>query len=71
MRWRGAILALVVGLGITLTVAWGWTAAAIYAFFVFVASCNAMFIILWGRIAQRGGGWYYERRLRGSHHGHR
>jgi hypothetical protein len=63
--WRGAIIVLLLGLGVAMTVAWGWTAAVIYGFFLAVALFNALFFILWAPIAQRGGGWYYERQLRG------
>jgi hypothetical protein len=66
--WRGAIVALLLGLGVTMTVAWGWTAAVIYAFFLIVALSYAFFAIGWGQIARRGGGWYYERQLRGHRH---
>ena len=68
MWWRGAVVTLVLGLGVTLTIAWGWRAAVVYAFFVVVATCYSAFIILWGQIARRSGGWYYERQLRGSDH---
>jgi hypothetical protein len=63
--WRGAIIAILLGLGIAMTVAWGWTAALVYAFFLGVALSYAFFAIGWGRIARQGGGWYYERQLRG------
>jgi hypothetical protein len=67
-RWRGAIIAILLGLGIAMTVAWGWTAALVYAFFLGVALSYALFAIGWGRIARQGGGWYYERQLRGHRH---
>jgi hypothetical protein len=68
--WRAAVITPVLGLGVTLTIAWGWGAAVVYAFFVIVAACYAAFITLWGQIARRSGGWYYERQLRGPDHHH-
>ena len=55
---------MVLALGVTLIVAWGWRAGIVYAFFLAVALLQTMFLVLWGRIARRGGGWYFDRRLR-------
>jgi hypothetical protein len=65
MWWRGGIILLLFGLGIVLTIAGGWAAAIVYGFFLVVAVAQAACFILWGRIAQWGGGWYYDRQLRG------
>ena len=46
-RWRGAIIAILLGLGVAMTVAWGWTAAVVYAFFLGVALSYALFAIGW------------------------
>jgi hypothetical protein len=67
MWWRGAIILMILGLGVTLTVAWGWRAAVAYGFFLAIALLMTAFLILWGGVGQRGGGWYYERQLRGHH----
>jgi multisubunit Na+/H+ antiporter MnhB subunit len=71
MWWRGAIIALLLGLGVAMTVAWGWKAAAIYSFFLGLAVIWTAFAVLWGRLAQRSGGWYYERQLHGYDRRHR
>jgi predicted Kef-type K+ transport protein len=66
MWWRGAIILLVIGLGIAIMVAWGWSAGIVYGFFLALAVFQTVFLVLWGGVAQRGGSWYYERQLRGS-----
>ena len=64
MWWRVALILMVAALGVALIVAWGWRAGIVYAFFLAVALLQTMFLVLWGRIARRGGGWYFDRRLR-------
>jgi hypothetical protein len=63
--WRGAIIVFLAGLGIAMTIAWGWSAGLVYAFYLGVACCFVFFAVGWGRIARQAGGWYYDRQLHG------
>jgi hypothetical protein len=65
MSWRRATMLMLIAPGVAMTVAWGWRAGIVYAFFLAVALAQTAFVVLWARVGQRGGAWYYDRRLRG------
>ncbi len=55
MRLRATLVAVVLGLWLAVSIAWGWSAAVIFGFFVFTAAVRVVWAILWGDIARRGG----------------
>ena len=66
MSWRRATILMLIAPGAAMTVAWGWRAGIVYGFFLAVALAQTAFVVLWGRVGERCGGWYYDRQLRGN-----
>ena len=65
MWWRAVIVASILGLWLTVGIAWGARAAFVFGFFVLIATVYALWAVLFGRLDQRAGSWYYERQLNG------
>jgi hypothetical protein len=65
MRWRAAIVAMIVGLWVAIGAAWGLTAALLYGFFVLIACLFAVGAIIGGDVTQQFGAWCHDRQLRG------
>jgi len=63
MLWRGAIVAGILGLWLTIGVAWGGRAAFVYGFFVLVACVFGFWAIAAGHLSRRAGAGYYHRQL--------
>ena len=65
MWWRGAIIASILGLWLTVGIAWGARAAFVFGFFVLIAGIYAVWAFLFGRFSRGAGSWYYDRQLNG------
>jgi hypothetical protein len=65
MWWRAAIVAPILGLWLTVGIAWGGRAAFVFGFFVLIAGIYSVWAFLFGRFSQRAGSWYYDRQLNG------
>jgi predicted LPLAT superfamily acyltransferase len=63
MWWRRAVVAAILGLWLTIGVAWGGRAALVYGFFVLVACIFGFWAVAAGSLSRRAGGGYYERQL--------
>jgi hypothetical protein len=68
--WRGAIVASILGLWLTLGLAWGAHAAVVFAFFLLVACTYAVWGRLAGHLVRQAGGGYYQRQLDPRRTGH-
>jgi hypothetical protein len=71
MWWRLAIVASILGLWLTLGIAWGARAAFVFGFFVLIAGMYTVWAVVLGRLGQQAGGWYFERQLNGRGTGRR
>ena len=65
MWWRRAIVGSILGLWLTVGIAWGARAAFVFGFFVLIAIVYAVWALAFGRLDQRAGSWYFERQLNG------
>lgn len=68
--WRTAIVASVLGMWLTVGIAWGSRAAFVFAFFLLMACIYAAWGRLMGRLLRQAGGGYYERQLDQRRSGH-
>jgi hypothetical protein len=71
MWWRAAIIVAILGLWLTLGIAWGARAAFVFGFFVLISCIYAVWAHLFGRFTRDAGSWYYERQLTGHSGGRR
>ena len=65
LSFVGFVLSSILGLWLTVGIAWGARAAFVFGFFVLIAGIYAVWAVLFGRLDQRAGSWYYERQLNG------
>lgn len=63
--WRAAVVVAIVGLWILLTVAWGWGATVVFAYFIGVAAVLVVGATVGGGVLSRSGTRYYEHLLDG------
>jgi hypothetical protein len=61
--WRGAIVASVLALWLTVGIAWGAHAALVFAFFLLIACVYAVRGRLAGGLLRQAGGGYFQRQL--------
>jgi len=65
MWWRRAVIASILGLWLTIGVAWGGRAALVFGFFVLISIVYAIWAVLFGRLDRQAGSWYFDRQLNG------
>lgn len=66
MWWRRAVVASILGLWLTIGIAWGGRAALVFGFFVLISLIYAVWALAFGRLDQQAGSWYYDRQLNGK-----
>jgi hypothetical protein len=63
--WRSAVVALLLGLWVAASVAWGWQAAIVFGFFLGLAVVLTVGLGIGGALLTRSGARYYDHLLDG------
>jgi hypothetical protein len=65
--WRTLVVLFLLGIWLSVGVAWGWRAAVVLGFFLALAGAYAAAASLWGDVLSRAGERHHDRLLNGRH----